>query len=389
MNILLLNYEFPPMGGGAANATFNIAQELVALGHSVDVLTSRLKGQASEEVLQGVRVYRVASWRKGIHDCGMRGAYTYVWNASFCLRKLLTSNRYNVCHYFFSLPTGLLSLLPGSHRSIPYIVSLRGSDVPMYDPFNRKLQIFHNLLKPVTRMIWERAAAVIALSNGLRETALQSVPCQKIGVVGNGVEIDLFHPLNVNKSRSGHFRLISVTRLIERKGVQHILLALKELNDPSIQLLVVGTGNYEEELRELADRLQLGEQVTFYGYCPRLNLPELYNSSDAFILPSMAESFGIVFAEAMACELPVIAGRTGGVPDLIKDENGVLVTPGSVEEIKSAILRLKNSPECCTAMGLANRQRVMRHYSWSSVAARYEEIYRSALVRAEPSVVRD
>ena len=87
MKILLLNYEFSPMGGGASNATYNIAKELVALGHHVDVLTSKIKPQKNQETIEGFNVYRVPSWRKGIHDCGMRGAYSF-----FCSSRALICN---------------------------------------------------------------------------------------------------------------------------------------------------------------------------------------------------------------------------------------------------------------------------------------------------------
>ncbi len=375
MKILLLNYEFPPLGGGASNATFNIAKELVLLGYNVEILTSGINGSPPREELHGFIVHRVFSLRRGIHDCGMRGAYTYVWNAAFRLNRVVRNSRFDVLHYFFSLPTGLLTLAPGRHGSVPYIVSLRGSDVPGYDPWNRMVQMFHILLKPVTRYIWKRAARVVALSDALRATALETTPGLEIDIIPNGVEADLFKPDGNKSSENSDFKLITVSRLIRRKGVQHILKALKRINDPSIKLLIVGTGDYEQQLKNLADKLKLHDQVTFYGYCSRDCLPALYNQMDAFILPSMAESFGIVFAEAMACRLPVIGGRIGGVPDLVKDDNGILVEPGNIDEIKSAILRLKSSKALCRDMGAVNRKKVVDHYSWRSVALQYSDIY--------------
>ena len=83
MNILLLNYEFPPMGGGASVATYNIAKHLVELGHHVDILTSKIRGQKSIENIDGVTVYRVTSFRHSIHDCGMLGAFSFLFFAVF------------------------------------------------------------------------------------------------------------------------------------------------------------------------------------------------------------------------------------------------------------------------------------------------------------------
>jgi glycosyltransferase involved in cell wall biosynthesis len=341
------------------------------------VLTSGLRGQKKKEIIHNFTVYRVPSWRKGIHDCGMRGAYAFVFFAALRLSGLIKVHSYDVLHYFFSLPTGLLSLIPGANREIPYIVSLRGSDVPHYDPFNRKLEYFHKLLGPLTRLIWRRAKEVVALSQGLKNTALETAPYQDISVIPNGVETDIFLPPESHHSTGRkQLRLILVSRLIQRKGIQHVFKAIADLADPLISLLVVGTGNYEKHLRTLCIELGLADSVTFYGYCPRVELPALYCQYDAFILPSMAESFGIVFAEAMACALPIIAGNTGGVPDLIKKENGILVTPGSVEEIKKAIMEFKNFPPKRAEMGAANRKRVVEYYSWENVARRYLHAYK-------------
>jgi glycosyltransferase involved in cell wall biosynthesis len=95
----------------------------------------------------------------------------------------------------------------------------------------------------------------------------------------------------------------------------------------------------------------------------------------------MAESFGIVFAEAMACGLPIIGGRTGGVPDLVKEENGILVQPGNIEEIKKAIESMQASPAKRKLMGDKNRAKVVNHYSWQSVAEKYMLNYTKTLLK--------
>jgi len=376
MKILLLNYEFPPMGGGAGNATYNIARELAQLGHHVDVVTSKLRWEQHVEEVEGFTVYRVRSWRRGIHDCGFIGALNYVCCAVWTFLKLTQKNNYDVIHYFFGLPTGLLSLLPGAHRRIPYIVSLRGSDVPMYDIYNKRLQFFHSLCKPLTRFIWKRAKKVVALSTSLKSTALKVVPCQEISIIPNGIEIDLFTPSNDTWERS-IFKLITVSRLIERKGIQYILQAMAQLKNEPITLLIVGSGNYENQLKALSHELGLDSIVGFFGACFRDRLPALYRQHDVFILTSLAESYGIVFSEAMACGLPIIAARTGGIPDLVKNDNGILVDPEDVEGITQAILAMKNNKAMRTMMGKRNRERVLEYCNWGKVTEQYLQCYRN------------
>lgn len=378
MKILLLNYEFPPMGGGAGRATFNIARELVKLGHDVDVLTSGINGFNSEEDLEGVTVYRVQSCRKNIHDCGLLGAFVYVFFAYFKLLKLVRKKDYDILHYFFSMPTGLLTLFPGKHKKIPYIVSLRGSDVPHYDRFNRRLELIHSLLKPLTKRIWNKAQAVVALSKSLRQTALETDPEQEIDIIRNGISTEIFTPLDSDNTGKS-FKLVAVCRLLERKGIQYVLAAMAELSDPNISLKVVGLGNYETELKRLCKHYTLESAVSFHGYCKNEELPLVFRDSDVFILTSLAESFGIVFLEAMSCALPIIGARTGGIPGIVSEENGILVEPTDVEKIKQAILKMMHQPELRKEMGQMNRQKMIEQYSWQHVADMYLNVYHRSL----------
>ena len=382
MNILIINYEFPPLGGGAGRGTYNLARELARKGHQVDVLTSRAAGFPKTERVEGFQVHRVKSFRKGIHDCGFRGAFSFLLFAIPVFLRLLRDNDYHILHYFFSLPTGLLQFLPGRHRKVPYIVSLRGSDVPYYDCFNTNLQLAHKVLLPITKRIWHESARVVALSSDLKKGALETDNTVQIDIVPNGIESELFvYDANTvkagesgNAAEKGKVHLICVTRLIERKGVQHLLQAMQRLDD-SIYLTVVGEGNYMPDLLALATELGVDHKVRFYGYCPREKLVQLYNRSDVFVLPSMAESFGMVFVEAMSCGLPVIGPRVGGVPDIIAPDNGLLVEAANVDDVIKAIETLCADPALRQKMAVANREKAVAHYAWSSVADAYEAIY--------------
>jgi glycosyltransferase involved in cell wall biosynthesis len=386
-SLLLLNYEFPPLGGGAGRGTYNLARELARKGYDVDVLTSRAPGQAKLEQVDGFTVHRVTSWRKGVHDCGFRGAITFLLFAVPAFLRLTRDKNYLVLHYYFGLPTGMLQWLPGRHRRIPYIVSLRGSDVPGYDQFNSSLQFFHRLLLPVTRSIWHNASKVVALSDTLKATALESVPDADIAVIANGIESEQFYSANTRSEDSNPVQLICVSRLIERKGIQHLLRALQVMQHP-VHLTVVGEGNYQQQLIELADRYQVADKVTFHGYCPRERLVDLYSASDIFVLPTMAESFGLVFIEAMACGLPIIGTRVGGVPDIVLADNGILVEPDDYLAVRGAIDSLAGDPQRRAAMGDACRHRVTEHYSWLSVAEKYEQCYAAATGYALPDIAK-
>jgi L-malate glycosyltransferase len=375
MQLLLLNYEYPPLGGGAGHAMQNIAKKLVEMGHSVDIVTSNTQFSYNYILDDGVKVYKVPSLRKGIHDCGLRGAITYLFFAYFKLLKLFHHNKYDFVHYFFSLPTAFLSILPGNHGKLPYIVSLRGSDVPNYDNYNKKLKILHKLYLPLTKHIWRKAKEVIAVTFSLRETALSTDPNQLIEVIPNGINTKIFSPAIESKRNDTKFRLITVSRLIKRKGIQHVLKTLSEINDNYVNLTIIGEGNYENELKKMCDNLGLNNRVTFVGFCERDIIPSYLRQSDVFILLSLAEAFGNVIAEAMACGLPIIGADEGGIPDLVGKENGILVQPEDISQIKSAILKMKDNKEMRIEMGKSNAAKILQNYSWEKIALAYKNIY--------------
>jgi len=379
MRVLLLNYEFPPVGGGAGFATANIASSLVEMGIDAEVLTSRANGETDGALVDGVPVHRVRSWRVDVHNCGLRGAYTYLMAAAMKRRKLHAKRHYDIEHYFFSMPTGLLTLIPRFKRAIPYIVSLRGSDVPGYDPFNTKVERIHALMKPITRRIWRRAKKVIALSDALAGTARETAPDLDIGVIPNGIDTEQFSP--PERRRPGtRVRLVTVARLLERKGIQTILEACALPTLLPVELEIIGTGPYEATLREMVDALGLGERVRFLGFVPNEELPRYYRRSDIFVLPSETESFGLVFAEAMSCGLPILASNVGGIPETVRDGiDGLLCPPGDPASLRKNILRLIESAPTRAEISISQRQRILEHYPWEHIAARYAEVYRSVL----------
>jgi glycosyltransferase involved in cell wall biosynthesis len=388
MRVLLLNYEFPPVGGGAGHATANIASRLVRMGVDAEVLTSRIDGEKDGELVAGVPVHRVNSWRVAVHDCGLRGAYTYLLGAAAKLRQLHARHPYDLEHYFFSLPTGLLTLVPRSGAAPPYIVSLRGSDVPGYDPHNAKVEGLHRLIKPLNRRIWRRASRVVALSKALAETAGRTAPELDIDVIPNGIDTRRFSPPD-ERPAERRVRLIAVARLLERKGIHTILEACAKPSILPVDLTIVGTGPYEPELRQMVDQMGLADRVHFLGFVPNEELPDHYRASDIFVLPSETESFGLVFAEAMSCGLPIAASNVGGIPETVRDGvDGLLCPPNQPLALRENIQRLMSSVDTREEISHSQRERVLERYTWDQIAARYADLYRSVLAESRPARVR-
>ncbi len=372
MRVLIVNYEFPPVGGGAGRASWHLCQELANTGICVDVVTSH-GDRNLYYLMEGAHIHSLKVHRKSVHQTGIRGMSEFLIRAFFLIRRLVRENRYDLIHYFFSIPTGLLSFFVG--RSVPFIVSLRGGDVPGYNP--GELQAMHRFLAPVNRLIWRKADAVVALSNDLGKFAKQIEPTLKYQVIYNGVDINRFRPLKNTKTANTRLRILSVGRLLKCKGIQYLLEAFSQLEKDKYRLYIVGTGYFEESLKKKTALLKLQDSVTFLGALEHNELSLIYNQADIFVLPSYGDSFGQVFTEAMACGLPIIAARSGGVQEFVENGvNGFLVPPKDAKSIADAICRLASSPDLQNKMGQNNIQKVKSQFRWDAVAGQYADVYK-------------
>jgi glycosyltransferase involved in cell wall biosynthesis len=383
MRILVLNYEYPPLGGGAAVATAALARGLTEHGVVVDVVTAGAGcGTQSERHPQQLTVYRVRSRRTGIHQAGMGNAGSYLIAALPVIRRLMRAHRYDAVHVYFSLPTG--ALLPFlSLRGTPVVVALRGSDVPGYDPYNRGLQVAHRLLAPLTRWIWRRADRVVAVCESLGQLARVTYPDLPYSVVPNGVDLELFHPAPApRRFPTSVIRCLAVARLIERKGLGDLIRALALLERGRFQLDIVGGGADERALRDLASAGGVADEVRFLGPLPRAEVARRYREADLFTLPSSAEAFGNVFAEALASGVPIVSSDVGGIPDLVEHgTNGLLVKPGDIKGLAAAMRYLADDPELRMAMAGRNRAKAEATLEWSHVTRRYLSTYEAIQTR--------
>jgi glycosyltransferase involved in cell wall biosynthesis len=391
MRVLLLNYEYPPLGGGAGVATQALARGLASRGVTVDVVTAGDREDQRSEVLwdghapqEGLlTVYRVKTRRTGIHEAGMGGAFSYLRAALPLVRARMRDEHYDIVHLFFSLPTG--AMLPFlALGDTPVILSLRGSDVPGYDPCQPRLDRAHRMLLPLTRWIWRRANRVIAVCESLGRLALRTDPGLHYSVIPNGVDLTRFRPSSRARSRHpGTIRCLAVARLVERKGLTDLIRAIASLERGRYQLEIVGSGPDEWELRGLAARLGITREVMFTGSLDRAAIPGRYREADIFTLAPWGDAFGHVFAEALASGLPIVGSTVGGVPELVEHgKNGFLVPPREPIALAAAIRLLADNPDLRAQIGRRNRAQAEANLSWARVTTRYLSVYQGVLRRA-------
>jgi glycosyltransferase involved in cell wall biosynthesis len=280
----------------------------------------------------------------------MLGAASYLLSALPLVRRLIRTYHYDAVHVFFSLPTGALLPFAGLGE-IPVVVSLRGSDVPGYDPYNIAMQRAHRVLAPLTRWIWRRADRVVAVCESLGRLSAETCPGLPYSVVPNGVDLRLFHPPEKSPA-DGRIRCLAVARLVERKGLGELIQAFALLPRNRYELEIVGRGPDEGVLRDLAGRLDVAQEIRFSGALDRAAVAQRYRDAHLFTLPSSAEAFGNVFAEALASGLPVVGCNVGGIPELIEHgRTGLLVDPEDLEGLADALVSVLTDREAAERFG--------------------------------------
>jgi glycosyltransferase involved in cell wall biosynthesis len=270
------------------------------------------------------------------------------------------------------LPTGALAPLWARWTKQSYIVALRGSDVPGYDG-GALLATLHRTLRRLTRRILVDARRVTANSESLRELAERSFPGIPIEVITNGVCTTTFRP-NERRPEAKQRRLLCVARLVPRKGLEDLVAALSDPALAAYTLTIVGDGPLRSKLKTLARSLGVAHRVVFAGRLHGHELSECYGRADCFVLPSHAESCSMSLLEAMASGLPVVAARTGGIPEFIEDErNGKLFTAGDVRDLAAAVAWMFESDARRQGLGSANRERAIASFGWPAIVSSYEQ----------------
>jgi glycosyltransferase involved in cell wall biosynthesis len=366
--ILMLNYEFPPLGGGAANVTAYVLREFARdRDIFVDLITSSTGSGSIAALSENITIHYVDIGKRGsLHYQTCRDLLAYAWQAWRRGRDLVAAHSYDLCHAFFGIPCGYVARRLG----LPYVVSLQGSDVPFYNErFKRLDRLF---FKRMSIRIWADAVCVTANSKALRELALTSAPNQPIEVVYNGVDTDAFHPAVRD---GGGLRAICVARLIQRKGIEYLIRAMAELRDLDVRLTIVGTGNEEANLRALARREDVEHMVRFAGFVHHEEVARLYGESDVFVLPSLNEGMSLTVLEAMACGLPIVMTDTGGAAELVRDgQSGFLVEKRSASDVAARLRRYLSEPGLLARHGGESR-RTAESLTWGRIAEAYRRLY--------------
>jgi len=376
MKILIVSHEYPPIGGGGANACLYLSHVYAAKGHDVTVITANYHNMDKVEVRDNLKIVRVNSKREHIDHSSFVEMLDFLLKAWKEIRIQVRSKEYQLCHVFFGIPSGVLGYILKKRYHIPYVVRFGGGDIP---GAQKRFALIYKLLSPFIKGIWANADYLVANSRVLREKALQFYDKKEVKIISNGVDCDCFYPAHRTQNE-GCIRLLFVSRLIEGKGLQYVIPELERIQEQlqrEVHLDIVGNGPYKNELENLVKETNTGNMVRFHGQKSREQLLPYYQNADVFILPSLSEGMPNVVLEAMACGIPIIMTPCGGSEELIS-ENGIIV---EIKDFCNKLAEVCRDKDILTRMGEESRKRAETLFSWKEKAEEYLNLFYNVVDR--------
>jgi glycosyltransferase involved in cell wall biosynthesis len=342
MRILVLNYEFPPIGGGGGRFSADLCRHLARFGHDVRVQTSRFQDLAAREVSEGYEIFRTWSGRSQAHTCTVPEMACYLAANLVPALRQATSWRPQVINVHFAVPTGVLAWIIRRLTGIPYVLSAQLGDVPGGVP----VQTDHlfRWVKPFTVPIWRDAAAATVPSGKVADL-VQRAYGLSAHVVPNGVELEALNPRPPEVHAP--VRLVFVGRFSPQKNLLFLLEVLGKLRDLDWRLDLVGDGPVRGELEDLSRRQDLASRVHFHGWVTPEAATAVMRDSDILVMPSLSEGLPLVGLQALGLGLALATSDHRSMKDLVQDGVNGFTCPATDAEAFARRLRdlLANPPE--------------------------------------------
>mgnify|MGYP000096517701 FL=1 len=401
--LLVTASTFPRFEGDTeARFVFDLCRKLTRY-FDVTVLVPADPDALLEEKMAGVSVirYRYAPLRK-MEKLAYPGAIIprlqakpYYWplvpmmmaGLFWAVIKELSDHRYDVVHAHWLMPQGIIqSFISLKKDAPPYVVTSHGGDIHSFN---------HPVFLKMFRWVVNGSSALTVVSSEIKTTIkkkLRLSDALKIDVVSMGADFEHFNPKYRYENWHEEIGLalpvfLFVGRIAEKKGLKFLIEAFATpiMKQRQCSLLVVGDGPLKKQLQDYVKALDLSQKINFLGGVNHNELKKIYASADVLCVPSItakngdAEGLPTVIIESAASGIPCIASRSGGISDIVHDnETGLLVEQKSVDELVSACIKYIETPELRKKHGLAARA-LAKNYDWNVIAEKYAKVINQAI----------
>jgi glycosyltransferase involved in cell wall biosynthesis len=376
MKILVLCYEYPPIGGGGGRVAKSVAEKLSQRGHDVHVQTAGMPHLPKLERVNGVIVHRAPSFRRREDRCTVPEMALFLVTGFLPTLRHLREWRPDVIHAHFAVPTGALAFAISFFARVPYVLTVHLGDVPGGFP-DQTDQLFR-IVKPLTVPIWRRAAAVSAVSGHVRELAVKAYG-MPVKTILNGIEIPSTLPAP-SRSHTPR-RILFVGRFVSQKNVLVIIEALARLRELDWHATLIGDGPLMPEVRGRVRAHGFDQRVTVPGWQESAAVECAMIESDIFLIPSSAEGLPVAAIQALRHGLAIIGTDIGGLREVIDPErNGFVVPVGDADALAAKLRVLLEDEPILLAMKGASRKRA-NLFDLDAIAMQYENLLRTAVER--------
>ncbi|HEX9838939.1 MAG TPA: glycosyltransferase family 4 protein [Anaerolineales bacterium] len=374
MRILVLNHEFPPIGGGGGRAAEDICRELSRRGYEIKVLTAHIKGLPREEERDGYQVIRLPSWRTQPYKASFLSMAAYVLAGLWTGHRLIRSFKPDVIHAHFAVPAGALARALSWMTGVPYVLTVHLGDVPGGVP--EKTGGWFRWVYPFTRGIWRNANQIVAVSEFTRQLALKKYDV-KIQVIPNGVDLGTVASNFIHLNQPP--RIVFAGRFMAQKNPLQLVQTLDGLKQLQWQCVMIGDGPLMQDVRRAVAESDLENRFQFTGWIDPQDVLNWFDRSDILFMPSRSEGLPVVGVQALAKGLAIVASQVGGFVDLVDhDKNGYLIHQEDIAKFSTSLLGLLSDSNRLLSFRNASLEKA-KCFEINQVVKEYENIFLSVV----------
>jgi len=314
MVILSLNYEYPPLGGGAGVVTSQLNKHIAEAGHDVYTVTSWLPGLKRIQTFGRHTVIRLFTFRKNTGFSTTFEKIGYIIFTIFNIGKIVRSLRPDIVHCHFAVPTGFVAYYIKKLFKIRYIITSHGGDVPGFSPdeTDRYFRFFNWLF----RIIWQNAGCVVTMSSGLSKMINEAYKIHPL-IIPNGININDY--LISGKVNNGRVRLLFAGRFAHQKNIGFLIRSMELVRNDNWVLYLTGDGPEKNTIQQEIEKLGLSEKIFILGWKDKNDLKKYLKDSDILCLTSVNEGLPIIGLEGLASGLAIVGTDTTGIEDIVED----------------------------------------------------------------------
>lgn len=388
MKILMLTWEYPPrVVGGISKVVYDLSHKMVKEGNEVTVVTYKDGDNVKYyENDKGVEVYRVDNYMiraNNFIDWIMQLNFNMITKANEIINK---NGKFDVIHAHDWLVAYSAKSIKESYN-IPLISTIHATESGRNSGIHDETQRYIN---DSEWMLTYESSEVIVNSNYMKNEVqrLFGLPYDKINVIPNGVNLQLFSNVNVDYDFRRQYAMdnekiiLYVGRLVYEKGIQNLIAAMPKILDRyhDSKLIICGRGGMIDELREQVKYLGIDNKVYFAGYCDSKKMQKMYKCADVAVFPSTYEPFGIVAIESMLSGTPTIVSDVGGLNEIVEHGvTGMKSYAGNANSIADSVLALLFDPKLCANISQNAIKKVKENYNWAKITDNTYYVYQLAI----------